>query len=446
MPQFERKAGSASSEEDAEPLLCCKEVMHTAVVDAGLLRFRRLYNAIFQRHAGTPQPTGNFYLKPAVFLNMADFPNENTADNRKPPTEQEVLVMLERGDVKLPPVEVQLDMAKMLANIDNKRIDGFLKVRWRNKSATFLFEYKSAYTPSMLEMATEQARSIAYRLKVPPLIIMPYLSDESLRYLDNNEVSGIDLCGNGILISEDFQFWRSGQPNRYKDTRPIRNPFQGDSSIFARCFLLRDQFSSLKDLVHFARERTFAMYPAFQSSALTQGTASKVVQALIEDLIVRKRGADLVVQDKRRLLKRLRQGHSNVMLPKVSGTSMLSPEQIWGVLSEERNHNSLRAVATGLSSASYYKVLSGVGRLAFYVNDMEVAINRLQFRTSKAFANIELYENKKNTVYFDARQDGDKSWASPIQTWLELMDQGPREQEAAVEIEQMLLAQRGAPE
>ena len=74
---------------------------------------------------------------------MMDFPNENIIHNRKPPTEREALAMLARGEVKLLPVELQLDLAMIMANIDNKRIDGFLKVRWRHKNLTFLFEYKT---------------------------------------------------------------------------------------------------------------------------------------------------------------------------------------------------------------------------------------------------------------------------------------------------------------
>jgi hypothetical protein len=373
---------------------------------------------------------------------MAEFPNENIDNNRKPPLEHEVLAMLERGEVELPQVELKLDKEMMQENT-NKRIDGFLKVRWRNKSATFLIEHKSTYTPNVLEEAIAQAQHYSKQFNLPPLIIVPYLSEESLSHLEDTETSGIDLCGNGILVADDFQFWRSGQPNRYKDTRPIRNPFHGDSSIFARCFLLRDQFSSLRDLVDFAQKRTFGTYPAYQAHAVTQSTASKVVQALIEDLTVRKSGGKLVTQDKWRLLKLLRQGYRNVESLTVTGTSLLSPEQIWEALREERTDGSLRAVATGIPSANYYQVLSGVNRLAFYVDDLSAASRKLQICPGKAFANIELHEYKKNAVYFDARLDGAKLWASPIQTWLELMDKGPREQEAATEIEQMLLRQHG---
>ena len=378
----------------------------------------------------------------SYFLNMSYFPGENTTLNRKPPAEQDFIKMLTHGggEVDLPPVKLTLDaeMTEAIHNI-HQRIDGVIKAKWGDKEALFVFEYKGASTPRIQEMVVAQVRSYSKLLGLPPMIIVPHLSEEALRELDRSEMSGVDLCGNGLLITDDFRYWRSGQPNRYKDTRPIRNPFSSDSSIFARCFLLRGYFSSLMELGQFAQKHTFEPYPAFTSKALTQGTASKVIQTLIGQLVVRKVGNGLELLDRKRLLTLLRRGYRRNELPRVIGSSLLSPEKIWEILKNERTHGSLRAVTTGLSSAGHYKALSGVGRLALYVDDLNAATASLQIQAGKAFANIELLEDRKNVVYFDAREEGDRLWASPIQTWMELTTGGPREQEAAEEIERMLL-------
>ena len=370
-----------------------------------------------------------------------DFPSENTTENKKPPTAYELRGMLERGEVKLP--SVQITLCQDAIPLPDHQIDGRLKVQWGGRDAVFAFEYKATNTPRMLETAVIQANLHAHHTGFLPLVILPYLSEAALTTLDRSGTSGIDLCGNGLLIAENFRFWRSGQPNRYKDSRPIRNPFYGDSSIFARCFLLRDSFSSLSDLGQFAQDCTFDAYPALRQTALTQGTASKVVQSLVDELTVRKVNGGLELHDRRRLLTLLRRGYRRMEPSKVIGSSLLSPEDIWHAVHEEREHGgSFRAVATGLSSAGYYRVLSGTGRLGLYVSDLNAATTRLQILTGKAFANIELHEERKNTVYFDAREDGGKLWASPIQTWLELATGGPREQEAAEEIERMLLSKQ----
>lgn len=351
--------------------------------------------------------------------------------------------MLRREEIKLPPVQLTLLPEEAQVPQRDQKIDGILSAKWGGKEALFVFEYKGASTPRVQEAALAQVRLYSDLLGLPPVIIVPYLSEEALHELDRNETGGVDLCGNGLLIAENFRYWRSGQPNRYKDTRPIRNPFHGDSSIFARCFLLRDNFSSLAELGQFAQERAFSAYPAFRSKALTQGTASKVIQTLVNELAVRKVGGGLELQDRKRLLMLLRKGYRRTEPPKVIGASLLSPEKVWEILKDERHYGALRAVATGLSSAGHYKALSGVGRLGLYVSDLNAATTSLQIRAGKAFANIELYEDRKNAVYFDAREEGDRLWASPIQTWMELITGGPREQEAAEEIERMLLAKQG---
>ena len=376
---------------------------------------------------------------PPYFLNMNNFPSENIVSNKKPPTEQDFIKMLAHGDVKLPPIQLTFH-SEETTRIDNigQRISGFIKAKWSEKETLFVFEYKGASTPRVQELAMAQVLFYSNLYKLPPLIVVPYLSEEALRGLNQSGMSGVDLCGNGLLIAKDFRYWRSGQPNGYKDNRPIKNPFYNDSSIFARCFLLCDHFSSLTELGEFAQKHTFSAYPGFKSKALTQGTASKVIQTLIDEFAVQRVGRGIELQDRKRLLLLLRRGYRRHELPKVIGSSPLSPEKIWEMLKDERTHGSLRAVATGLSSAVHYKALSGGGRLALYVSDLNAATASLRIRTGKAFANIELIEDRKNIVYFDAREEDDKLWASPIQTWIELATGGPREQEAAQEIEHML--------
>jgi hypothetical protein len=369
-----------------------------------------------------------------------NFPAGNRQEYRKLPDGQAVLEMLRREELELPPVRLALlNPSAALLNRDDG-MDGLLRAQWGGVDALYVFTYKAASTPRAQEAAIARVRADTYhRLGTQPLVIVPHLGEEALRELDRTGTSGIDLCGNGLLIAENFRFWRSGQPNRYKDARPIRQPFVGDSSIFAKCFLLRDHFPSLLELGRFAKDRTFGTYPALRAEGLTQGTASKVVQSLVDELIVRKVGSELILQDRKRLLVLLQRGYRRTEPSTVVGATLLSPEHVWDALKEERTFGSLRAVATGLSSAGHYKALSGGGRLQLYVSDINYATTRLALRTGKAFANIELHEDRKHAVYFDAREEGAMLWASPIQTWLELATGGPREQEAATAIEQMLL-------
>ena len=93
---------------------------------------------------------------------------------------------------------------------------------------------------------------------------------------------------------------------------------------------------------------------------------------------------------------------------------------------------------TGLSSAGWYGVLSAAGPMSVYVGDVAAARELLEVRETRVFPTIELVEDRSDVVHFDRRVDGTLAWASPVQTWIELMKAGPREREAAAALESSL--------
>ena len=69
---------------------------------------------------------------------------------------------------------------------------------------------------------------------------------------------------------------------------------------------------------------------------------------------------------------------------------------------------------------------------------MESLLKRLgpDLEETSRFANIELLETDENFVYFDARDD---LVASPVQTYLELMQGDKRERETAEQLRKTIL-------
>ena len=103
----------------------------------------------------------------------------------------------------------------------------------------------------------------------------------------------------------------------------------------------------------------------------------------------------------------------------------------------------IRFSATGEGSAGAYGLLSSGEKLSLYVPNLSAATKTLGVNETRVFPNIQLIETRGETEYFDTRVSEGGIWASPVQTWLELSSAGPREQEAAREIEKMLLESRG---
>ena len=95
----------------------------------------------------------------------------------------------------------------------------------------FVVEAKSRPTPEAVQTAVAQARA-AVRQNEWPMIQVPYLAPDRLNYLTKLGVSGVDLCGNGVvIIPERLCVVHSGQPNEYRDSRPLNNPYRGRSSL-----------------------------------------------------------------------------------------------------------------------------------------------------------------------------------------------------------------------
>ena len=359
----------------------------------------------------------------------------------KPVQEAELLNYAGQG--KLDFLSVRFRPARMSGEVQARSYcDGVLDVMWQERSRPFVVEYKTASTPKIIDNAVAQAQQNARVTGLPPLIIVPFLTEERLRQLEEQGVSGIDLCGNGVIVAPDFAVWRSGQPNLFKTSQPIKNIYRGTSSIFARCFLLQSEFSSITQLRAFALKHLAANVEENRVGVLTQSTASKVVQALDQELIVAKEAQRLRLVNAQALLTRLQLNYRSPEGARLTGKTTLSPAEIWRRIKRNEDVKPLRAVATGLSSAERYGVLSGGDKLALYVSSLDLAAERLEIKPTRVFPNIELIEDKNDLVYFDARQTNQESWASPIQTWIELASGLPRERGAAQTLEQALLQGR----
>jgi hypothetical protein len=364
------------------------------------------------------------------------------AEWRKPWSEAELPERIRAGELQLPPAALRLVESEPRTPFGS-RPDGVLEAAWGERTGRFVFEYKNLSTPKALDAAVSQARRYAAETGLLPLVLVPFLAEERLYELEREGISGVDLSGNGVLRAPDFAIFRTGAPNRYRESQQgIKNVYRGTSALFARCFLLRPAFDSLSELIAFAQSRWNVPRDPLGTSrmtaaALTKGTAPKVVQALDAEFIISRNAAGLSLMDPQRLLDRLRQNYRPPAGVPLAGETPLSAADMWKRLGEAPRP--LRYVATGAGSAGRYGVLSGPDQLSLYVTDLDAAASLLQVRATRVFPNIRLIEEKSDVVYFDIRLRGGEQWASPVQVWLELATGGPRERDAAGMLETALL-------
>jgi len=361
-----------------------------------------------------------------------------TLRDQKRPSEFEMNQLLASGGIEVPPLNLEVSTA-ISKVVDQYQVDGILDVKWGRESSRFAFECKSQSSPRIVANAVAQATRAAHVLRVKPMVIVPFLSEKLLSDLEIQAVSGIDLCGNALVLGDKFRVLRTGKPNRFTSSAPIKNVFRGTSSLIARCFLIKPSFQGLTELRTTALGRAYkAIGRNVQDTRFSKGTVSKVVQALADELIVDKAGELVQLVDVGRLLSALKM---NFVLPSeraIEAKTSLSEAECWKRLQHASADGRLRFVATGIGSAPWYGVLSIEQATTLYVDNAKEVLELLEAKPTRLFPNLKLFESASEIPYFDARKEGDRVWASPIQTWIELATGGPRERDAATVLEKKL--------
>ncbi len=342
-------------------------------------------------------------------------------------TESQMLSRLEVGSILLPPLVVR----KFAAESPSGGVDARIEVGVPGEDTAFRFavESKANSTPRSVQLAVAQAKA-AVRDNEHPMIQIPYLSAERVAELEQQLVSGVDLCGNGVVIVPG-RLWlvRTGQPNQYRDSRPLMNPYAGRSALVARMLLTQRRWESLSSLTTAIQER---------GAAISLSQASKAVRALEEDLIVTKDGGSITLREPLRLLDKLGEGWSRAGVK--SREAFRVAKANWATALSFDNR--LRWVVTGESSAARYVTFWQSGPLIIAVSDLSLAKDHLEGEPEpvRSFADIELVETSESGVFFAFETD-EKGirWASRLQTWLELQAGDARQREAAHDLRARLL-------
>ena len=343
-------------------------------------------------------------------------------------SEATMLSRFQVGTVLLPPLVVKSFTVLSGKERADARVE--LALPGEPEGFRFVVELKSRATPQTIQQAMAQAKS-ATEAGEWPMIQVPFLSQERLEELERAGVSGVDLCGNGVvLVPGRLCVVRSGAPNRYRDSRPLNNPYRGRSAMVARILLQRRKWESLSELA-----------AAIQAAgaALSLPQASKAVQAMEEDLIVSKNAGVIALNEPLRLLDKLGSEWRKPMVRARQALRLPTGMDWAGVLSTSP---SLKWAVTGESSVTRYAMFSQGGPRRIAVSSLPLAVTLLGGTPESVpnFADVELVETDEAGFFFGNETD-EKGirWASRLQTWLELQSGDARQQDAAKDLRDQIL-------
>jgi hypothetical protein len=356
---------------------------------------------------------------------MMYFPDMENSEKHEMLAEREQLKRLRESLDELAPLTIE--------RVEHgAEADATILVRWGEREFRFAVECKSRSTPQILQQGIAQARAYANPPESFPMVMVPYLSRTQLLELERLQVSGLDACGNClVVVPGEILVLRSGQPNKYPDSAPLKNVYRGDASLAPRVFVRRPEYPTVNAVRDEIRDR---------GGRIALSTVSKALKRLEDDLIIaRQRGSIRLLQGD----KLLEQLAANYQPPKLTqrpvvGRCSLPTEQLLERVRHICDDDDIRLAATGAGSVHMYATMAREPKVSLYCADVATVFNYLSHHidVTDRFANLELLETQSEIAYFDSLPPSQAPfpWASPLQTYLELMQGDKRDQEAAGQV------------
>jgi len=304
----------------------------------------------------------------------------------------------------------------------------------------FLVEIKSQSNPQIVQSAIHQIKTCHQKIDDPgmhPMIVVPYLAEARLQELEEAQVSGIDLCGNGIInIPDCLYIYRTGKKNLYPESRPVSNPFQGKSAMVARAFMNDLSFHKGKDRFETLGEVRQVIEDGGTKISISQ--VSKAVAVLEEERLIGSQGRALYILDPDEIMEEL----ARAWKPEVKRKVLLRVENHLDALTRLNRSVDLKWSVTGESSVGHHLPFSQGGPLRVAVSNLPEAEKLLGGTVEPIpnFADLELLETDEPGYFFHNDLSASIRWAGLLQTWIELKNGDPRQKDVAREIRNLIIA------
>ena len=349
------------------------------------------------------------------------------------PTPKDMLEQLREGQIALPPLTFRV-LPSDLPGAASRRVEALIEVSWRRHKVLFRVECQALSTPKAVEDGLPRLKTSPLPQGVPPLLLVPFLDESHLTTLEQEGISGMDLCGNGVvMVKERWVVYRSGRPNRFPSSAPIKNIYRHNSSMVGRVFLARSCYPTVQAVWKEINRRNPLVAPG-EKKPMSLSTVSKVLKTLEADLIVTRKDAIRLRQPEKLLEKLSDHRVAPIIKRRVRLTVPEEVGTITALLHAASQALELPLVATGTSSVGRYAVMQRGDLLSIYCSRLEPLVSRMPGHPSERFPNLEVLETEEETVFFDRREEGGFWWASPVQVYLELMAGDQRDRATAAQV------------
>ena len=358
-------------------------------------------------------------------------------------TEEQVIQSLKNMGERYAPLMIN-SLAEQVSLPEGYQVDAVIEFSIQNGlSFKAVAEIAPVSTPqNILRRARQLADYFgkAKKTNMVPLVIAPYIGAKQAKILADKGISWIDLSGNiSVRVSNRVYIERTGKPNRFPDTAPIKKIFQGTSSLVSRALLLQPEgFLSLYEIVDFINNR---------NAKITLSTVSKVLKILDEELLINKGESLISVADPEKLLEKLAEGYKNSTERKrrnsyrfvIENIQQLSP----GLVGECKDY-----LAYGFYAAQI-KGLAVTDKMTIFVKDIEQFRRKAEEKwvsitVDEEFGNVIITETNDPGVWFNPDWRLIDSVVGDIELYLEMIADTPRGPKIAEQLKRRILQKDGS--
>ncbi len=342
-----------------------------------------------------------------------------------------------------------------------------IEIEIRDKRKILVIEFKSIGQPRYMREAVAQVKAHASAIpKGYPVIVAPFILDQSAKIMQSEGVGFFDLAGN-CLLDFDGVFIRSqGKPNPHPTTRELRSLFQPRASRVLR-FLLTPALvhvSMLKPgvgawpkiLAQPPGDRRWTVEELSELAEVSLGWASAVKRRLLDFEYVREEYRRIVLTKPGELLEEWARNYDpglhhriglyvpNELLSMVEGEPArenAKEEFAKGILYEStlgtlgfdpKTGRDFPCVLTSFSGASYVApFVRYVSVTAFFSGRIEEIKSKFSAKEVPTGANLNILVPRDYGVYFCLRQIRADYIVNPVQLYLDLITDKGRGEEAA---------------
>ena len=271
------------------------------------------------------------------------------------------------------------------------------------------------------------------------LLLKPDSFSSQAGILADEGISWVDLSDNMWIKAPNLYIERTGKPNKFPDTTPIKKIFQGVSSLVSRALLLKPAgFSSLYEITDFINSL---------NAKITPSTVSKVLKSLEQELFVDKSKSLIRTRDPEKLLDKLTEGYINSIERKMRKTYKFTADNIKNLFFNFFEQQ-VDYAACGFYAAKI-KGLAVTNEITIFVKDIEQVRKasecsryKVEFIPDAEFGNLTITETNDPGVWFNVSKQTNQvnnSIVDDIELYLEMMTATPRGPEIAKQIKQRIL-------